>query len=156
MGYARSGQLFEYNGEFSVSNYTIVSSFTFLNEFRLLFLLINLLYSIFAENEGILGYWKFSERWAGGSPIQTGSRGDNSLPVSSVELLSSGPLNFTRAGWLDVRVSITYYVLPGEQASFSLYLLQPTPIDDTIADSSRVIDFAERPLDFCEQNSGTH
>ena len=74
-----------------------------------------------------------------------------------MELLPSGELRFTRAGWCDVHAVVTSYVHSGEQLSFRLELV---PATDEIAatavpHSTRASRRSELPLAFCTQESGT-
>ena len=75
----------------------------------------------------------------------------------SVELLPSGELRFTRAGWCNVHAVVTSYVLSGEQTSFRLELVPAT--DETAATavphSTRASRRSELPLSFCTQENGT-
>ena len=123
---------------------------------------------------GTLAYWELTKAapYAEGAPTHTrtleaaqsaaaarspGKGAPAALPARlSVELLPSGELRFTRAGWCDVHAVVTSYVLSGEQTSFRLELMPAT--DETAATavphSTRASHRSELPVAFCTKENG--
>ena len=129
-----------------------------------------------AVSIGTLAYWELrnASPHAEGAPTHTRTREvaqsaaaprslvKEEVPAApparpSVELLPSGELRFTRAGWCDVHAVVTSYVHSGEQLSFRLELVPAT--DETAATamphSTRASRRSELPLAFCTQENGT-